>query len=98
MTLPTQQQMSRDALTELRDADDARFWELAAAYGFVRPERIHPDQSGFWTREWVGGEIEVEIAKAEGRGTFYASAEEFLASLDEDDQEAPLANADVREA
>ena len=80
MTARTDQQIETDAPA---DEDDAAFWARAASYGFVRPERIDPDQAWFWTREWIEGEIEADIAIAEGRTTFHASTEEFLAALEE---------------
>ena len=85
MKVDTKQQVSRDALAELRDADDARFWELTASYGYRRPEAIDPDQAWFWTRRWITKELEADLDEAEGRMTFYASDEEFLSSLDEID-------------
>ena len=85
MKVDTKQQMSQDALAELRDADDARFWELAANYGYRRPEAIDPGQAWFWTRRWITKELEADLDEAEGRMTSYASDEEFLSSLDEID-------------
>ncbi|MDP9363065.1 MAG: hypothetical protein M3Q10_02330 [Chloroflexota bacterium] len=78
--------------TPTTDEDDAAFWARAAEYGFVRPEQIDPDQAWFWTREWIEGEIEAEIAIAEGRTTFYGSDEEFLNAL----EERMKCDADVR--
>ncbi|MBA2278116.1 MAG: hypothetical protein H0W06_10170 [Chloroflexia bacterium] len=68
-------------LETLRSADDATFWTLAAMCGYIRPAAIDPDQGWFWTRSWITGEIEADWDEAEGRTTFYASSEEFLASL-----------------
>jgi hypothetical protein len=89
MTTRTDQ---RPDATRVSDEDDAAFWARAAEYGFVRPEHIDPDQAWFWTREWIEGEIDAEIAIAEGRTTFYGSDEEFLAALDE----RMKSDADVR--
>jgi hypothetical protein len=44
------------------------------------------DQAWFWTPEWQAGEREVDEAIAAGRTTFFGSAEEFLAALDNYDQ------------
>jgi hypothetical protein len=93
MTTRTEKQIDAAALAAIKAADEARFWELAAVYGYHRPAVIDPDQAWFWTRAWVTGELEVDLAIAEGRTTFYASDEEFLASFDEED----LRTADVRE-
>jgi antitoxin PrlF len=46
-------------------------------------QETDPDQAWFWTPEWLAGELEADAEIAAGRGTFYASDEEFLASLDE---------------
>jgi hypothetical protein len=73
------------------EEDDAAFWARAASYGFVRPDEIDPDQAWFWTREWIAGEIEVELAIREGRMTYHDSDEEFLAAL-----ERASADADAR--
>ncbi len=67
----------------LRAADDATFWELAGKCGYVRPDRIDPDQAWFWTRDWITGEIEGDWDYAEGRYRVHHSDEEFLASLRE---------------
>ena len=92
MTARTQRVPTQDELAALAALDDAAFWETVAAYGYVRPVEVDPEQAWFWTRTWVAKEIEADIAEAEGRTTFYASEEEFLASFDEDD----LADADIR--
>lgn len=76
--------------TAPHEEDDDVFWARAARYGFVRPDRIDPDQAWFWTREWIEGEIEVEIAKAEGRPTVYLSEEEFFAALGQAARDADL--------
>ena len=80
MATRTDQQTKIDAPA---DEDDAAFWARAASYGFVRPERIDPDQAWFWTREWIEGEIEASEDIAAGRTTFYGSEEEFLNALRE---------------
>ena len=82
MTTRTEQRPLGD-MTDPTILDDEAFWELAASWGFVRPAVIDPDQAWFWTREWITGEIEVEKAIAEGRMTFHASTEEFLAALEQ---------------
>lgn len=41
-----------------------------------------PDQWWYWTPEWQAGECEVDANIAAGRGTFYASTDEFLAALE----------------
>ncbi len=66
----------------LRAADDATFWELAGKCGYVRPDRIDPDQAWFWTRNWITGEIEGEINRADGRSRIHHSTEEFLGALE----------------
>ena len=84
MTTPTERPISRDALAEISQVDDARFWELAALYGFRRrPAAIDLDQAWFRTRRWVTMELEADLDCAEGRTTFYASDEEFLAALEQ---------------
>jgi len=83
----------RDETTDPTTLDDAAFWKLAASWGFVRPAAIDPDQAWFWTRKWITGEIEASRDIAAGRTTFYASSEEFLASLEELSSEL---DADVR--
>ena len=88
MTARTDQQIETDAPA---DEDDATFWARAATFGFVRPERIDPDQAWFWTREWIEGEIEASEDIAAGRTTFYGSDEEFLSAL----RERPKPAADV---
>lgn len=84
----------RDATTDPTTLDDDAFWALAASWGFVRPDEIDPDQAWFWTRDWIAGEIEASRDIAAGRTRFYASTEEFLASLDDD---ASQSDADIRE-
>ena len=93
MTARTEKQIDADALAAIKAADDARFWELAATYGYHRPAVIDPDQAWFWTRRWITMELEADLDEVEGRTTFYASDEEFLASFNEED----LRDADVRE-
>ena len=88
MKVDTKRQMSQDALAELRDADDARFWELAASYGYRRPEAIDPGQAWFWTRRWITKELEADLDEAEGRMTYHDSDEEFLAALERADADA----------
>lgn len=83
MTAPIRQQLTREVLDALADADDATFWEILARHGYHRPEAIDPDQAWFWTRQWVTGELEADLNYAEGRFTRYDSSEEFLASLRE---------------
>ncbi len=78
----------RQEIAPRTDEDDAAFWARAASYGFVRPERIDPDQAWFWTREWIEKEIEAEIDIAEGRMTYHDSDEEFLAALERADADA----------
>jgi hypothetical protein len=77
-------------LATLQAADDATFWELAAKCGYARPAEIDPDQAWFWTRDWITGEIECDWDEAEGRTTFYASSEEFLAALEAWDRDADV--------
>ena len=81
-----------DATPTTAEEDDAAFWARAASHGFVRPERIDPDQAGFWTREWIEGEIAAAEDIAAGRTTFYGSDEEFLNAL----KELSKDDADVR--
>jgi hypothetical protein len=90
IALPNDDRRNAVSSAELRRLDDAAFWEAAAVRGYVRPERVDPDQAWFWTREWVTGEIEVDEAVAEGRTTVYWSSEEFLASLEELDRDADV--------
>jgi hypothetical protein len=87
MTTRTDQRL--DAVPTAQE-DEAAFWARAARYGFVRPERIDPDQAWFWTREWIEGEIEAEIAIAEGRMTYHDSDEAFLAALEREDPDADV--------
>jgi len=94
MTARTHQVPTEDELAALAGLEDATFWETVAAYGYVRPAAIDPDQAWFWTRTWVTKEIEADMDEAEGRTTFYASDEEFLASFGDEDA---LPDADVRE-
>ena len=82
MTARTEKQIDADALAAIKAADDARFWELAATYGYHRPAVIDPDQAWFWTRSWITGELEVDLAIAEGWMIHHDSTEEFLAALD----------------
>lgn len=67
--------------TPVAEENDAAFWARAARYGFVRPDRIDPDQAWFWTRDWIAGEIEASEEIAAGRVTSYASDEAFLEAL-----------------
>ena len=76
--------------TPTTDEDDAAFWARAAEYGFVRPERIDPDQAWFWTREWIEGEIEASEDIAAGRVTTHYSSEAFLAALEQADRDADV--------
>ncbi len=85
MTTRTDQRQDPNVST---DEDDAAFWARAASYGFVRPERIDPDQAGFWTRGWIEGEIEASEDIAAGRLTRQYSSEEFLAALEQADRDA----------
>ena len=94
MTARSQQVPTQDELAALAGLDDATFWDTVASYGYVRPEAIDSDQAWFWTRKWIKMELEADISIAEGRTTFYASEEAFLASFD--DEDGPP-NADVRE-
>ena len=55
----------------------------AAAFGYHKPDPVPPDQTWFWTPEWLAGEIEASEDIAAGRVNRYMSTEEFLASLDE---------------
>ena len=70
------------------EEDDAAFWARAASYGFVRPERIDPDQAWFWTREWIERESEASEDIAAGRITRQYSNEEFRAALERADRDA----------
>ena len=92
MTTRTDQQtdLGVPVREDAAEDDDAAFWARAASYGFVRPERIPPDQLGFWTREWIEGEIEASEDIAAGRGTRYYSDEEFLAALRQAARDADL--------
>jgi hypothetical protein len=45
--------------------------------------RIDQGQAWFWTREWQAKEREADEDLAAGRGTTYASDDEFLAALGE---------------
>jgi hypothetical protein len=45
-----------------------------------------PDQSWFWTEEWLAGEREADAQIAAGEGTFFASGEELLAALEAEHQ------------
>lgn len=94
MTARTHQVPTQTELAALANLDDASFWQTVATFGYDRPAAIDPDQAWFWTRTWVTKEIEADISIAEGRTTFYASGEEFLASLEEEDGSA---DADIRE-
>ena len=69
-------------LATLQAADDATFWQLAAKCGYMRPAEIDSDQAWFWTRDWITGEIEGAINRAEGRSRIYSSTEAFFAALD----------------
>ncbi len=54
----------------------------------LRPRMvIDPTQAWFWTEEWQKGEREVDEDYAAGRYKTFNSGEEFLAWLDEADQE-----------
>jgi hypothetical protein len=50
--------------------------------GLIEGE-IDTDQAWFWTPEWQAGEREADADIAAGRGTLYASDQEFLAALAE---------------
>ena len=41
-----------------------------------------PDQSWFWTEEWLAGEREADAQIAVGAGTFFEHGGEFLRALD----------------
>lgn len=69
-------------LATLQAADDETFWQLAATCGYVRPAEIDPDQAWFWTRDWITGEIEGDINRAEGRSRVYDSTEALFEALD----------------
>ncbi len=47
----------------------------------LAPKDAPPDQWWFWTDEWQAGEREADADIAAGRTTFYASTEDFIASL-----------------
>ena len=83
MTARTEKQITDEALAALAELDDEAFWEAVAAYGYVRPEPIDPDQARFWTRRWVTGELEADLSIAEGRMIRHDSTEEFLAALEQ---------------
>ncbi len=60
-----------------------RSW-VEAVRQHVEQEQVDPDQAWFWTPEWQAKEREAEAAIAAREGTFFASEEDFLASLDEE--------------
>jgi hypothetical protein len=64
-------------------ADDFfRSW-VEAVRRHVEGEEVDPDQAWFWTEEWQAKEREADAAIAAGEGTFFESADDFLAALDE---------------
>ena len=71
------------ASLRLTHDDLIRAWVTLARQA-AAGEAIDPDQAWFWTPEWQAKEREADADLAAGRGTFYDSAEEFLADLDED--------------
>jgi bifunctional DNA-binding transcriptional regulator/antitoxin component of YhaV-PrlF toxin-antitoxin module len=42
---------------------------------------VPADQTWFWTDEWQAGEREASLQAAQGEGTVYDGAEDFLDSL-----------------
>jgi len=61
--------------------------ELHEIFAWTAASSGHPaDQAWFWTPEWQEGEREVDEAIAAGRTTYFGSAEEFLAALDNFEQ------------
>lgn len=67
-------------------APDALFraWVASVRHHVEDGGEIDPDQAWFWTPEWQAKEREADDAIASGKGTFYDSAEAFLASLDDE--------------
>ena len=49
----------------------------------VLPVDRDPDQSWFWTPEWLAGELAAEADKAAGRQQVFGSDDDFLAALSE---------------
>ncbi len=76
--------MTKADLHELVDRLPERAVDGAAILlGEISDGRIAPEQTGFWTREWLAKEREADDDLAAGRVTCYESDEEFLAALDE---------------
>lgn len=71
----------RDRL-DLHEGDTVIFQETDEGVLIKAGAIIPRDQEWFWTPEWQAGEAEADADIAAGRTTFYASDEEFLASLD----------------
>jgi hypothetical protein len=57
---------------------------IEAVAQYAQDREIDPDQAWFWTSEWQAKEREADADIADGRGTFYDSAEAFLDDLDEE--------------
>jgi AbrB family looped-hinge helix DNA binding protein len=72
--------------TEIREAAHLKEGDtvlVEAADGGVLIRNIDPDQAGFWTPEWLGGEREVDDEIARGASSrVYSSTEEFLGHLE----------------
>ncbi len=61
--------------------------QLHEMFAWTAVSSGHPaDQAWFWTPEWQEGERGVDEAIAAGRTTYFGSAEDFLAALDNFDQ------------
>ncbi len=50
--------------------------------GVVRLLPVPADEAGFWTEEWQAGEREADEQLAAGQGTFFESAEEMFADME----------------
>lgn len=58
--------------------------EQAPGAGIPPEDERDPDQAWYWTPEWQAAEREADEDIKAGRVTRYATAEEFLASLEDD--------------
>jgi hypothetical protein len=64
---------SRDQITRLNTARN-----LAMAIMLM----VNPEHAWFWTPQWQARERAADRSITESRGTFYATGEDFLASLE----------------
>lgn len=74
--------MTKTELHELVDELPENAWNGAAVFlRSLAHGRIDPEQTWFWTSEWLSGELESEREGETDPGVIYEDAEAFKAAL-----------------